>query len=188
MQISVKTKNRKLSAAEEDMIRKKVGRLPRYLDNLSDAEIIVASEKTHRGVDKQVVQLTVRANGTLLRAEESDPEMQTALDAALDKVERRIARYKGRYENKRRGASRLGTALAPPDEEEAEEDEESTPSRPIVRTKRFVVQPMAKEDAVEQMELLGHSFFVFFDADTKRMGVLYRRQAGDYGVLEPELA
>ncbi|HMA36490.1 MAG TPA: ribosome-associated translation inhibitor RaiA [Chloroflexia bacterium] len=187
MQISLKTKNRKLTSSEEELVRKKVARLPRFLDHLSDAEVIISTEHTHRGEDKQIVQLTIRANGTLLRAEEHDAEMQTALDAALDKVERRIARYKGRYERKRKGQPSLGEAMAPVAVEE-ETDEAAPPPRPVVRTKRFTVQPMQKEDAVEQMELLGHSFFVFFDADTKHMGVLYRRQDGNYGVLEPELA
>ncbi len=190
MQITLKSKSRKLNPAEDEAIRKKLARLPRYLDQISEAELIVGTEQPHRGPDQQVVQLTVRANGTLLRAEERDVELQTAVDAALDKVERRIERYKGRYERKRKGAARLATVMvddaavaAPADDEEVE----AAPPLPVVRTKRFPVPPMTQEDAVEQMELLGHSFFIFRDADTTNLGVLYRRQNGTYGVLEPEL-
>ena len=130
----------------------------------------------------------MRANGTLLRAEERDDDMQAALDLALDKLQRRIERFKGRNHAKK-GRTHLGAALAPDSVvESAEEDAEAPPIRPIVRTKRFPMQPMQREDAVEQMELLGHSFFVFWDADTKHMSVLYRRSDGNYGLLEPELA
>jgi putative sigma-54 modulation protein len=186
MQIALKAKNRKLSETEEDLIRKKVSRLPRYLDQITEAEVIVGQERPRRGADQQVVQLTVRANGTLLRAEESDPEMQAALDAALAKVERRIERFRGRRERNKKGRSSLGEALVPP-APEGEPEDEDTAARAIVRTKRFVVQPMEREDAVEQMELLGHSFFVYMDAETKHMSVLYRRQDGNYGLLEPVL-
>ncbi len=184
MQIAVKTKNRKISPAEEDLIRKKLARLPRHLEHLTDVEVIVSAEHPHRGPDQQVVQLTVRASGTLLRAEEHGDEMLTALEAAVDKLDRRIERFKARYTQKK-GRTPLGTAMSEP---VAEPAEASVPARPVVRTKRFVVQPMETEEAVEQMELLGHDFFVFWDANSKRMGVLYRRQDGDYGVLEPELA
>jgi putative sigma-54 modulation protein len=113
--------------------------------------------------------------------------MQAALDAALAKVERRIERFRGRRERNKKGRSSLGEALVPPAPEvEPEEEEPAAPA--IVRTKRFVVQPMEREDAVEQMELLGHSFFVYMDAETKHMSVLYRRQDGNYGLLEPVLA
>ncbi len=191
MQITLKSKHRKLNPAEDETIRKKLARLPRFLDQISEAELIVGTEQPHRGPDQQVVQITVRANGTLLRAEERDVELQTAVDAALDKVERRIERYKGRYERKRKGAARLATvmadeaAVAAPDDED--EETEAAPVHPVVRTKRFPVPPMTQDDAVEQMELLGHNFFIFRDADTTNLGVLYRRQDGTYGVLEPEL-
>ncbi len=194
MQIALKTKNRKLTDAEEDLIRKKVGRLPRYLDNLSDAEVIVGEEHTRRGADQQVVQLTVRANGTLLRAEERDGEMPAALDMAIDKIERRIERFKGRHGHIKKGRTALGEAVSATQAgangagPALAEEEVEAPTYPIVRTKEFPVHPMQREDAVEQMEMLGHDFFVFWDADTKRMAVLYRRQDGDYGLLEPELA
>jgi len=187
MQIALKTKNCKLTSGDEELIRKKVGRLPRFLDHMTDAEVIVESERLRRGADRQIVQLTIRANGTLLRAEESDPELQAALDAAINKVERRIERYRGRRERNKKGRTPLGEAVSPPPEAE-EEGEDGAVPQGVVRTKRFVAPPMQQEDAIEQMELLGHSFFVFFDPESKGMAVLYRRHDGSYGVLQPQIA
>jgi putative sigma-54 modulation protein len=185
MQVTLKSKNRKLTPAEDEVIRRKLDRLPRYLEQISEAEVIVGSERPHRGGDQGVVQLTVRANGTLLRAEEKDPDWAKALDLALDKMERRIERYKSRFDRKK-GRIRIGQAMAPEMELEADEEGDAAPERLVVHTKRFPVPPMTAEDAVEQMELLGHSFFLFRDADNKQLGVLYRRTDGTYGVLEPE--
>ncbi len=191
MQVNIKSKNLRVKPADEALMRKKVERLARYLEQLSDAEVIVGEEKTKTGPERTVVQLTVRANGTLLRAEEEDSELLSAFDAAIGKIERRIERFKGRA-RRRKGAmpTSIAVVAAPNGAEPAAEDgdEAEEEQRPIVRTKQFTVRPMSHEDAVEQMELLGHNFFVFFDPDTKRMSVLYRRNDGDYGVLQPELA
>src|SRR4051812_37780137 len=155
MQVTLKSKNRKLTPAEDETIRRKLDRLPRYLEQISEAEVIVGSERPHRGGDQGVVQLTVRANGTLLRAEEKDPDWAKALDLALDKMERRIQRYKSRFDHKK-GRVRIAEVMAP--EVEEEDEGEAAPDRLVVHTKRFPVLPMTAEDAVEQMELLGHSF------------------------------
>ena len=187
MQLTVRTKDRKLTPAEDEHIRKKVNRLSRHLENVTDAEIVVTQERSKRG-ELQTVQLTLRANSVLLRAEESDLELFNALDAALDNIDRRIERFKGRHARRRKSHSNrdaLPVVLNGAADDEVEE-EEAAP-RPIVRTKRFTVQPMTKEDAVEQMELLDHPFFVYWDAEDKQFAVLYRRHDGTYGVLEPEL-
>jgi putative sigma-54 modulation protein len=191
MQLTLRTKNRKLSPREEELIRKKIDRL-RHLDQVSDAEVVVSQERNKRG-DMQIIQLTLHAHGTLLRSEESDTEFNTALDAALAKIDTRLERYKGRWVRRRKSHSDRDTlpvvldgVEATDDEGDDEEDLES--ARPVVRTKRFAVQPMTKEEAVEQMELLGHSFFIYWDADDKLYAVVYRRNSGDYGVLQPELA
>jgi putative sigma-54 modulation protein len=107
--------------------------------------------------------------------------MFTAIDTVLDKMYRQIARYKGKRQNRWRGAATAPEPL-PIEEEELEEE-----ASRIVRVKRFLMTPMGPEEAVEQMELLGHDFFVFFHADEGRINVLYRRKTGDYGLLQPEL-
>jgi putative sigma-54 modulation protein len=109
--------------------------------------------------------------------------MFTSIDAVLDKMYRQIARYKGKRKNRWRGAAPEPEPL--PLEYEEEFDEES--SR-IVRFKRFAMTPMNPDEAVEQMELLGHDFFVFYHADEGQINVLYRRKDGNYGVLQPELS
>ena len=129
--------------------------------------------------DRQVAQLTVRSKGTLLRAEERSADMFASIDAIVDKMYRQIVRYKG----KRYGRGRGPGEIPPVEEFEAEEA-----SPRIVRTKRFQVAPMDEEEAVEQMELLGHDFFVFFNVNTNEVNVIYRRKDGNYGLIEPELA
>ena len=184
MQLTVRTKDRKLTPAEDEHIRKKINRL-RHLENVTDAEVVVTQEHSKRG-ELQTVQLTLRATGVLVRAEERDLELFNALDAALANIDRRIERFKGRHVRRRKSRSdRDSLPVVLNGAEEEEEEEEA--ARPIVRTKRFTVQPMTKEDAVEQMELLDHPFFVYWDADDKQFAVLYRRHDGAYGVLEPEL-
>jgi putative sigma-54 modulation protein len=185
MELTIKTHDRKLSASEEDLIRKKLNRLPRHLDDISDAEVVVTQER-RRGGDLQIVQLTLRAHGTLLRAEESDRDLPVALDATLSRMDRHIERYKGRYARRRKSHSDRDALPLVGADGAAEPDAEEPPG-PTVRTKRFTVQPMVREEAIEQMELLGHTFFIYWDADDKQYAVLYRRHNGDYGVLEPEL-
>ena len=184
MEVAIRTKDRKLSPDEETHIRKRLDRLPQ-VEPISDGELIIAHEHGRRG-ELQVVQLTLRAHGTLLRVEERDMDLLTAVDAALAKIDRQIERYKGRYTRRRKSQSDrdslpvlLDDAAVPP---------EPDAPLPVVRTKRFPVMPMTKEEAVEQMELLSHTFFIYWDAEDKQYAVVYRRNNGDYGVLEPELA
>jgi putative sigma-54 modulation protein len=126
--------------------------------------------------------VTVRSNGTILRAEERSDDIFTSIDAVLNKMYRQIARYKGKRKNRWRGA---GVTVEPlPSQFEEEEFEEAAS---ITRTKRFSMTPMHPEEAVEQMELLGHDFYVFYNADEGQVNVLYRRKHGDYGLLQPEL-
>jgi putative sigma-54 modulation protein len=191
MQLTLRTKNRKLSPREEELIRKKIDRL-RHLDQVSDAEVVVSQERNKRG-DMQIIQLTLHAHGALLRSEESDTELNNALDAALAKIDTRLERYKGRWVRRRKSHSDRDTLPVVLDgveatDDEGDEEDDLEAARPVVRTKRFAVQPMTKEEAVEQMELLGHSFFIYWDADDKLYAVVYRRHSGDYGVLQPELA
>ncbi len=192
MQLTLRTVNRKLAPNEEELIRKKIDRL-RHLDQVSEAEVVVSQERAKRG-DLQIIQLTLHAHGTLLRAEESDSELNTALDAALAKIDTRLERFKGRWVRRRKSHSdrdALPVILDGVDTTAGDAAEEDADNRDevqlTVRTKRFAVQPMTTEDAVEQMELLGHNFFIYWDAEDKRYAVVYRRHTGDYGVLQPEL-
>jgi putative sigma-54 modulation protein len=126
----------------------------------------------------------VRNRGTILRAEERSSDLSASIDAVLDKMYRQVMRYKGKHY---RGRPQVREAEEPLEEME---DLELFPDEPrhIVRIKRFPTPPMDEEEAIEQMELLGHDFFVFMNAESGEINVLYRRRDGDYGLIIPEPA
>jgi putative sigma-54 modulation protein len=182
MELIIKGRNMEVTDRLRDYVDQKIGRLDRYLPTITEAWVELSMEGTRAAQDRQVCQVTVRSNGVILRAEERSEDMFYSIDTVLDKMYRQIARYKGRRENRWRGTGIKAEPL-PLDLEDEPEDEASA----IVRTKRFPMRPMHAEEAVEQMELLGHDFFVFFNADDGEVNVLYRRKDGDYGLLQPEL-
>lgn len=173
-----------------DYIEKKVSKLDRYLPTISEARMDLAEVKSARSAaDRQVAQLTVHTRGVVLRAEERKDDIFAAVDAVLDKINRQIERYKGkRWRGRGNGAT--ADTISPAEELEApsvdllEADEPET----IVRRKQFIVTPMNEAEAIEQMQLLGHdNFFVFYNADTNHINVLYRRHNGNFGLIEPEI-
>lgn len=189
MQVSVQGHNMNVSQRLDKYVRNKTERLQRYLPGVEDVRVEFTRQSAKSDVPKSA-ELTVRRRGTLLRVEEQDPDPFRAFDLALEKMYQRIARYKGRrIDRKRSGAAVLATE----DEEllmaEALPIEEVPPAAPppkLVRIKTFQIVPMSVEEAIEQMELLGHDFFVFVHADDSRVKVVYRRKGGDYGLLQPE--
>jgi putative sigma-54 modulation protein len=183
MELTIKGKGVEVTDRLQDYVEKKVGKLDRYLPDISEAWVELSVEGAKAAHDRQVCQVTIRANGTILRAEERSEDMFTSIDVVLDKMYRQIARYKGKRQNRWRGGGGPVEPLPLDLEEEYEEGASN-----IVRFKRFQMAPMNPEEAVEQMELLGHDFFVFFNADEGQINVLYRRKDGDYGVIQPELA
>ncbi len=178
MQVIVQGKNLHVTDRLRDYVEKKVGKLDRYLTAISEVRMELSTEKTRSYGDRQVAQLTVRAGGAILRAEERSGDIFTAVDMVMDKIKRQIDRYK----RKRRDRARSAQAQMPV-EPVAEEEEEGR----IVRTKRFRIAPMDPEEAIEQMELLGHDFFVFYNATEGQVNVIYRRRDGNYGLIQPEV-
>lgn len=193
MKIVVKGKNVKISDELQSNIEKKVSKLDRYLDNILDAKAELTLESTRNINDQHVVQLTITRNGTLLRAEERGLDYYTALDAALEKMQNQIKRFKDkRHDRKKEGPSAAEVAAVPltgpllvPPPEGTEPEAEPVPQ--IARVKQFVMKPMFDDEAIEQMELLGHTFFVFYNAATERVNVVYKRKNGTYGIIEPEM-
>jgi putative sigma-54 modulation protein len=181
MELIIKGKNVEVTERLRDYVEKKIGKLDRYLPSISEAWVELSTEGTKAAQDRQVCQITVRSNGTILRAEDRSDDIFSSIDTVLDKMYRQIARYKGKRKNRWRSAPTMPEPL--PIEIEEEEEEPSA----IVRVKRFPMTPMHAEEAVEQMELLGHDFFVFYNAEEGRVNVLYRRKDGNYGLLQPEL-
>jgi putative sigma-54 modulation protein len=182
MELSIKGRNVDVTDRLNDYVEKKIGKLDRYLPTISEVWVELSTEGARAAQDRQVCQVTVRANGTILRAEERSDDMFTSIDAVLDKMYRQIARYKGKRKNRWRGSA-VPMEPLPLEAEETYDEETSN----IVRTKRFRMTPMGPDEAVEQMELLGHDFFVFYNADEGQVNVIYRRKDGDYGLLQPEL-
>jgi putative sigma-54 modulation protein len=186
-EIEVYGRNMDVTDRIRSYVNKKVAKLDRYLPGIEEARVDVAYVKSARSAaDRQVAQITVRGKGFILRSEERADDIIAALDTALDKMQRRIERYKGKH-YRGRGDGRSASEVSPQEVEEAE-DESGELGPVIARKKRFVLHPMDEMEAVEQMILLGHdSFFVFYTANNNAINVLYRRRDGTYGLIEPEL-
>jgi putative sigma-54 modulation protein len=186
MELILKGKNVEVTDRLREYVEKKIGKLDRYLPGITEAWVELSVEGTKAAQHRQVCQVTVRSNGTILRAEERSEDMFNAIDTVLDKMYRQIARYKGKREQRWKGTPIPVEPLPAEFEAEAEAEATEEPTK-IVRTKRFPMTPMLPEEAIEQMELLCHDFFVFYNADVGAVNVLYRRKGGDYGLLQPEL-
>ncbi|MCO6450670.1 MAG: ribosome-associated translation inhibitor RaiA [Caldilineales bacterium] len=184
MKLTIQVHNIELTEWLEQYVDKKIGRLDRYLPDIDEARVELREEKTRSAADRAVAQVTIRSRRTILRAEERTGDIFASIDAVADKLERRIERYKGKNaRNSKRAvahATTVSEAVAVP-----EVDEMTTTG--IVRTKQFEVQPMGPEEAIDQMELLGHDFYVFLNADTGTINVVYRRRDDAFGLLQPEL-
>ena len=177
-EVSIFARNMKMTPRLKEYVERKVSKLDRYLPSVEEARMELKVEDTRSADHRQVAQLTVRVRGTILRAEERTNDMFASIDTVLDKMYRQIARYKGKREDRWHAA-----AEEIPTEEPLEES-----AGEIVRVKRFEIRPMSPEEAIEQMELLGHLFYVFLNADEDAINVLYKRDDGNYGLLQPELA
>ena len=178
MKFTFTSKKVSLSSAVKEYAEKKIGKLARYFPEDVVAFVTFSVEKKNRCV----VELTLRsAGGTLFRAQEEDPDgdMRGAIDSAVSIIERKIRKNKTRLaRNLRPGTMNLSEV---PEEREEDDDEVL-----LVRTKHFTVKPMTAEEAILQMDLLGHSFFVFRSVDTGDVDVVYRRNNGGYGLIETE--
>lgn len=180
MEIQVKGHNLEVGDTLRSYVERKVSKLDRFLPQLGEVQVDLSVENSRRAVQRQVAQITVRnASGIILRAEERSGDMRQSIDAATDKMINQIRRFKGKY-----WESRHEGGVEPlPVEEPEEEEEESR----IVRIKRFETRPMDVEEAIEQMELLGHDFFLFYNMATSSYSVVYKRRDGGYGLLLPEV-
>src|SRR5258708_3938967 len=192
MQIQIHARNLSVTDHIQDYVEKKLSRLDHYLPQISEVRVELAHEHMRKGGDRAIAQLTVRnGRGTILRAEDKkQTDIYAAVDMAVDKMYRQISRYKGKH--RRRAGDRfaalepdLAMAEAVPGEAEEEEEEEAGG---IVRRKQGDLAPMNAQEAIDQMELLGHDFFVFYNADTGKINVLYRREGGDFGLLDPSVS
>jgi putative sigma-54 modulation protein len=187
VEVEISGRNMEVTDRINDYVTKKISRLDRFLPGIDEARVDLAYVKSARSAsDRQVAQITVRGKGYILRSEERADDIFAAVDAALEKMQRRIERYKGKH-YRGRGDGRSAAEVAPQPVVEEEESAELGPV--IVRRKRFPLSPMDEYEAIEQMILLGHeNFFIFYNANTNAINVLYRRRDGNYGLIEPDIA
>lgn len=191
MQLLLQGKNFVISDKVREYCERKIGKLDRYLPDIEEARVEITQEKTKSSQDRNIVQVTLKANGTILRAEERCDSIYPCIDAVANKIHRQIARYKGKREDRWHGQNKRGDDMMeamPALEQEVLESLAEEDEREIVRIKRFHVDPMSEDEAVEQMELLGHNFFVFYNADLGRINVLYCRSDNNYGLIDPEIS
>ncbi len=193
MEIEVRGKKLQLSKAVENYVSKKMGKLSHLLPSIVDTKVEISKEKAKSPTNRYVVQVTVKSDGVLIRAEERQADVYAAIDAADDVIRKQIGRFKGKYYLRNRRAARqrkeLGVAVAAETGAELEtEIERKRVPDVIVKAKRFPIKLMTVEEASVQMELLGHDFFIFLNADNNSFNVLYRRKDGAYGLIEPEVA
>jgi len=187
--VSIELHHVKVAKRLLEYIERKLSKLDHFL---SDIESVTVELSLRAGVrslsERKVAQITVHARGTLLRAEETSDDLRTAVDRAIEKVHRQVEHYKGKHTARRSvrgGLLRMSALLA--EAPEVDSDDEAAVDD-IIRRKSFKISLMSEYEAVDQMLLLGHTFFVFLHADTSRVNVVYRRKGGGYGLILPELA
>lgn len=177
MQYIISGKNIELTEALESKMIKQMGKLDKYFLPNAEAQITFSVEKL-----RHIIEITIPFNGRILRAEVEGKDMYAIMDDAVAIIEKQLNKYKGRIQDRNRVAKQAVFA-----DEFMKTVEADEPSLKIKKTKRFPIKPMGAEEAVLQMELLGHNFFVYLDADMEDVNVVYKRKNGTYGLIEPIL-
>lgn len=173
MRLNISGKGFEVTDGLRERFEKKLSKLDRYFRDDAEAYIRISQEKGNRNI----VEITITVGGLILRAEETSNDMYVSIDGAVDKLNRQIRRHRTKLEKKLRVSDAELTA---------EEIEPEEPEYSIVRVKKFGVKPMAVDDAIAQMELLDHNFYIFRSDESGEICVLYRRNDGGYGLLQPE--
>lgn len=173
MAITVRGKNIEVTPALKDYVSKRIGKVTKYFDVLGEITAVLTVEK-----GRHIVEVTVPVNGILLRGEEATTDMYTSIDLVIEKLEKQIEKYRTRLSRRMREGS-FRTELVPTSVTEEEIR--------VVKTKRFPVKPMDMEEAIMQMNLINHDFYVFINSESEDVNVVYRRKDGQYGLIEPEV-
>lgn len=179
MNLNYTGKNMDLTDALRDVTDKKMGKLDKYFQKDIEGNVTFSSEK-----NRKIIEVTINLPGTIIRAEESSDDMYASIDKAVDVLERQVRKYKTRLQKKYKNTETIRFENLIPLSDDEKGDEDDSPK--IVRRKRFVLKPMLEEEAVLQMELLGHNFFVYMDGETGDTSIVYKRKDGNYGLIEPD--
>jgi len=177
MQIAIRGKNVEITNPLRDYLEKRLSKIERQFGADVTANVSVATEPLGYSVE-----ITIPVNGLLIRAEEHSSDLYSAIDLVVDKIVRQVTRFRGKLQVRRQGPSLK--QIMPPSE--TEQVAEPAMNGQIVRVKRFPMRPMPVEEALLQMDMLGHDFFVFANAENDKVSVVYRRRDGNYGLIEPE--
>ncbi|MDH7480492.1 MAG: ribosome-associated translation inhibitor RaiA [Armatimonadota bacterium] len=184
MRVTVKGKNMEVTDALQRYAEKKIEKLGKYFSEIKEAIVTQSVQRNWH-----IVEVMLEGDGIVLRGEERSDNMYASIDQVVEKLEKQIKRFKGKLYDRvhEEPPKEIIKPVAEEEEEEEilEEEEEEAPE--IVRTKKFALKPMLPEEAALQMELLNHDFFVFLNADTNAINVLYKRKDGHYGLIEPEV-
>jgi len=179
MIINVRGKNIEVTPALEEHIEKRLEKLDKFFDENTEIQIVLSLAG-----ENHIAEATVFFNSLILRSEESTEDMYASVDMMVSKLEKQVTRYREKLKDRlQQGGVRSFNEVLTSEEEEKEGKDEPQ----VVRTKRFILKPMTVEEAILQMNLLEHNFFVFMEAETGAINVLYRRKDGNYGLIEPEL-
>ena len=182
MDIAVSSRHVDVSPALRAAAIEKIGRLERYLDGMDRAEVHFTAEHNPRIEQREICEVTLSGSGHVVRAKVAAADQFAAIDAAVDKLEQQLHKLKTRLLARHQGKVHAAPKAAPA----GGDGEDRTGEPRLVKTKRFAVKPMTVDEAILQMELLGHSFFFFENADTGDAALLYRRTDGDIGMIERE--
>ncbi|MDD2494085.1 MAG: ribosome-associated translation inhibitor RaiA [Tissierellia bacterium] len=176
MKINIYGKNMQLTDALKEATEKKIKRLDKFFQQNIEAKVVLSVEKK-----VQKVEVTIPFNGRIVRVEESSDDMYNSIDEAVESLEQQIRKHKTKLQNKRHANESIKFEnIEPLENDEIEEYK-------VVKTKRFAIKPMNIEEAILQMDLLKHNFFVFLNADSEEVNVVYKRKDKNYGLIEPEL-
>ncbi|MBP3215591.1 MAG: ribosome-associated translation inhibitor RaiA [Clostridium sp.] len=174
MRYTITGKNMNVTPGLREDVIKKIGKLERYFNDDTEAVITLSVEK-----ERQKIEVTIPVKGTIIRAEQVSDDMYVSIDLVEEIIERQLKRYKTKIVDKKQSAVAFSDLFIN-EEEDAEEEIQ------IKKVKKFAIKPMDPEEACVQMELLGHNFFVFLNAETDEVNVVYKRRGNTYGLIEPE--
>lgn len=195
MELQIRTNGVKVTEGMREFIDRRMSKLDRLAEHVTDATLELRSDKTRTGAEIATAQLTLRTGKHVLRAEAEDAEAARAVDIAIDKLIRQVRKYNDKRTTRRKTTAPMSELVEPVPVEatlptdfqfDESEDRNKDLAAAVARTKVFQMDPMGVETAIEQMELVGHDFFFFKNADDEKFSVLYRRRDGSYGLLSPE--
>jgi len=178
MRYIISGKNIDVTEGLKTAVYEKIGKLERYFTPDTEIHVTMSVEK-----ERQKIEVTIPMKGTMIRAEQSSNDMYISLDLVEEVIERQLRKYKNKLIQQKQASANLNQEFMDDDYDDSEEDD----SIKIFRTKRFSIKPMDPEEACVQMELLGHNFFVYRNAETDEVNVVYKRKSNTYGLIEPEI-